>query len=697
MAGGVFLALAVMKGWQNPFIGTASVVYLWTCGSILCRRVFRYSFGASVLLGFLIAALIIISVGTPLYFLFGLPDWVIAGIILACTLCALLAQALLPVPNDAPQTINTTRAHSPRTRFFKWSLLLAGALFFCSTLVLLVSSQTINPILGPWSAVPGLFFVFLFLELTAWISYAIVFGRPATLAGIGSLVALQTGTLLTIVFPLGFGFDPFIHQAAERMIADNGVITPKTLYYAGQYVLIVTLSKFLPLSIALIDRLTLPFLVALSLPIMTVERLSTLLGQKTVGLVASVFVALFALLPLSSSPTPWGFAVFLFLLFIISSIGADRTPDKVSRLLFPMLLVVSSFWIHPIAGIPALALAGVRILFAYSHRILAVLLGIMGVVSVPMAFLINSILSPSFPLSFKSPFREIPFYLKDSPLPSLPWRFDAFLDPIYLVANNAAVLIVLLSAVGAFVLWKRHAHAASAFCIAASVILLGNYMLVDRFLSFPALVSYEQDAFGERLLALSAIALVPLYCVAIAEMLKRAFSVGVPSLIRVAALFLLVFAGTGTVYLSFPRNDAHASYHGFNVSAQDVAAVRWIHDRTGTDPYLVLSNQVVSAASIREFGFLRYYTAVIGGKKQTLYTYPIPTSSPLYSFFLDMMKKPDEHIIADAMELAGVKRGFFVVNRYEPRGPNIMNAAKETTNSWKSFGNDAVMVFEYRK
>lgn len=697
VAGGVLLASAVVKGWSNPFIGAYGVVYLWMCGSIFARRVFRLPLQASILLGPLTASLIIITIGTPLYFLSGLSDGAIAGIILTCTMCALIAQIFFPVLENTSKTIDSTLGHSSRALGIKWSFIVLGGFFFCASSALLISSQTVSPVLGPWNAVPDLFFVFLFLELTAWISYAIVFGRLATIAIIGSLVALQVGTLLAIVFPLGFGFDPFIHQAAERTIAHDDIITPKTLYYTGQYVLIVTLSTFVPLSIALIDRLALPFLVALSLPIITVKMLSTLLEKKTVSFVASVFVALFALLPLSASPTPWGFAVFLFLLLIISSIGADRAPDKASRLVLPTLLAVASFFIHPIAGIPALFILGVWILLAYNHRILAVLFGVVGAASVPSAFLINSILSSSFPLAFKSPFREIPFYLKDSPLPSLPWRFDAFLDPIYLVAVNAVILIILLSGFGAIVLWKQHAHKTCAFSVAASAMLFGNYLLVDRFFAFPTLVSYEQDAFGQRLLVLSAIALVPLLCIAIDAMLKRIFSDGTQSLIRSAAVFLLACAGTGAIYLTFPRNDSHASFHGFNVSAQDVAAVRWIHERAGANPYIVLSNQVVSAASIREFGFLRYYTAIIEGKKQILYTYPIPTSSPLYSFFLDMMKKPDEHIIADAMELAGVKRGFFVVNRYEPRGPNIMKTAQETTDAWKSFGDDAVMVFEYRQ
>ena len=60
---------------------------------------------------------------------------------------------------------------------------------------------------------------------------------------LSSLHLLLTFSVANIIFPLGFGFDPFIHQATEKHILDFGFILPKKLYYIGQYVLVGFLSK----------------------------------------------------------------------------------------------------------------------------------------------------------------------------------------------------------------------------------------------------------------------------------------------------------------------------------------------------------------------------------------------------------------------------------------------------------------------
>ncbi|MBI4281422.1 hypothetical protein HY625_01235, partial [Candidatus Uhrbacteria bacterium] len=80
------------------------------------------------------------------------------------------------------------------------------------------------------------------------------------------LLTFLTLSISLFIFPLGSGFDPFIHQATEKIIAATGTITPKPLYYIGQYTLVVFLSKILGISVAWVDKLLVPLLASILLP-----------------------------------------------------------------------------------------------------------------------------------------------------------------------------------------------------------------------------------------------------------------------------------------------------------------------------------------------------------------------------------------------------------------------------------------------
>lgn len=58
-----------------------------------------------------------------------------------------------------------------------------------------------------------------------------------------------------IIYRLGYGFDPFIHQSTMASIAEKGMISPKPYYYLGYYGLIVILHKITAISIVWLDKL----------------------------------------------------------------------------------------------------------------------------------------------------------------------------------------------------------------------------------------------------------------------------------------------------------------------------------------------------------------------------------------------------------------------------------------------------------
>lgn len=147
---------------------------------------------------------------------------------------------------------------------------------------------------------------------------------------------------------------------------------------------------------------------------------------------------------------------------------------------------------------------------------------------------------------------------------------------------------------------------------------------------------------------------------------------------------------TTSLYVSYPRFDRYFNSRGYSVGQNDIEAVRWI-DKNADGDYLVLANQQVSAAALSQFGFKRYYD-------NNIFYYPIPTSSPLYQYYLDMVyKKPDKRTITEAMDMVGVNQGYFVLNKYWWQFPKILAEAKFSADSWKEFGNGEVFVFKFAR
>jgi hypothetical protein len=169
-------------------------------------------------------------------------------------------------------------------------------------------------------------------------------------------------------------------------------------------------------------------------------------------------------------------------------------------------------------------------------------------------------------------------------------------------------------------------------------------------------------------------------------LLKQNHKTIIPFLIFLALLI------SASLYLSYPRKDNYFDSHEYAVSQTDIDAVKWIEANKKSDDYIVLANQQVSVAALREFGFKKYY------KDNSIFYYPIPTGSGLYQYFLDMVyKKPSSETMAMAMEPAGVKEGYFVLNKYWWASPKIVDEAKLSADFWKSFDGGQVYIFGYKR
>ena len=133
-------------------------------------------------------------------------------------------------------------------------LFLAWGIFLGAALVELLIARSARPLITPWEVVSPRFFFFFILS--SGLLWFIVLKNSFTKKFKLSLISVHYFLILivaVIVYKIGYGFDPFIHEATINLIVQNGVVTPKTPYYLGQYGFIVILNKCLGLSIALLN------------------------------------------------------------------------------------------------------------------------------------------------------------------------------------------------------------------------------------------------------------------------------------------------------------------------------------------------------------------------------------------------------------------------------------------------------------
>jgi len=571
-----------------------------------------------------------------------------------------------------------------------WSVWAATAGVVASLLLvvrLLVNAATTDPIRSVWmsvnpSAFAAMFFAFLLIVAL------LMRGRERVvsfqLLGAALLVFLSVAVL---TFPIGFGFDPFIHRATVEHIAATGTITPKPLYYVGQYALELIAFHGFNLPIDLVDRWLLPVLAALLIP--TAWYSAAVHLTKDRRLAAASLAAAF-LLPLGSfvSTTPQGLANLWTLLLILAAVPAIATKER-PRIAVLAVGAVATAVIHPIAGLPALLFLALAWLYSLKDSrpktatTLFWIAAALGCFVLPASFVANALrggLGKGLDLSALTPSAlaaalHLNLFFQNG--------FRPFLDFAYLYGSNAMAIVIALAIAGAWVAKRRGIPMLPYGVLAVALVV--NYLLLSTAVDFSFLIDYERQNYADRLLPLIAIALAPLVILAVGAILRRVRVA--PILTRVFAVVLLAACWTAAWYMAYPRNDAFEVGHGINVSQSDINTVYEIDRVADGVPYAVLANQSVSAAAVRSLGFAHYY-----GDQ---FFYPIPTGGALYQVFLDMNDHPTRETVETAFDLLPVQSVFFVVNKYWWQSDRIVETAKGTADSWFAVDNGAVTVFRY--
>jgi len=492
-----------------------------------------------------------------------------------------------------------------------------------------------------------------------------------------------------ILYPLGYGYDSFIHRSVLEILNQTGTIQPRLFLYLGQYGLTFFTSQLGQISIADANAILLPILFSILWPTSIFYGLHYGLSWSNRAAYISVLLSVFLGFDFAIMTTPQGlsFLIFAFVVFLLPEIARKNIPDY-----FLWLLSLMTLSIHPLAGIPLLFLTA---LITLSHwDVNLVLRKAIGITTWAIALICLPVLLAVYQLSYKVPpeqiFRlNIPALL-DFPMPSWQQSFSWPLDMIHNIGDNRTWIYAIICILGlAYVLIARKYVFFKKHLLLLSI-LAANFILAKIMISYNLQIAYQKDDYTNRILFLISLATLPIFLTAWYTVIKPVLSKKMIWSKTFLSAVIMIAVGVG-VYFSYPIYDKWGNSKSFNVTQSDIKTVQAIEADAQGQPYIVLANQMVGAAAINQFGFAHYH------KNNFYYSMPLGIDN-IYSEFLSMIETEASRQTAEkAMEKADVDRVYFVVNNYWHSARRAINEASVSADASFEIDGGVNRVFVYKK
>ncbi len=556
----------------------------------------------------------------------------------------------------------------------EWYALGLQLLMWILSIYLLRKAQSARAILTPWQVVSSWYF-FCFAISMACLLYL---GKQSSRLLNVSLI-IQSFLLCmvaVIVYRVSYGFDPFIHDAAVKEIMRLGQIIPLTPYYLGQYSIVIVLQTITTVTANVWTKLLVPGMSVLLIGPLMLRWLTKHHGSEKdwgLALVACFFMSV----SLFIVTTPQSLA-YLFLLLVI--LWPSPRPTQSEKIIV-WLAALAALVTQPIAGIPACCIAAYDSFkkIQKNNTLYKLFLAVL-CLALPLAFYFSSVLDSSIAVSLTWP--NISWLTNF--LPRNPYQDNWWLNASYLFESLRPLLITILIILGAKVSFSNHSFELKRrfFWPALSLVVSS---LIASSLNFHFLIDYERSDYPERLLVTAILISLPLLISALRQIAVRLESSSRLVLINVS--IIIISLSLANLYLSYPRFDHFYNSHSYATSQADILTVRWIEADAHNKPYIVLANQQVSAAALREFGFAHYYN--------DLFYYPIPTGGPLYAYFLEMTKAPSKKVIVEAMKKAGVSKAYLVLNSYWWDYKTIAPLSEAIAEKSQDIGNGQNTIYSF--
>jgi hypothetical protein len=628
--------------------------------------------------------------GAVVYYLYAL-NWI--GIVLSLLLSIASFIWLRPLLFSPGSTLSSTALSDYKN---KWDL---PALYILVWLILIAglwNSRSASALVSPWQVVnPNWLYGYTLASLVLII--AIIRRRLSTNLKIFliSLHYFLSFSVAVIIYKIGYGFDPFIHQATMELIAAKGFVLPKPPYYLGEYSLIVILSKISGLSIYYLNKILVPLLAALFLPGMAYRFLRDNPAVNFSGADNVSLLTILMILSLTFAPfiltTPQNLSYLFLILTVLAALSRYELPGVI-------ILALATTAIHPLTGLPALALVAWLIFKKYQNRLSLInqkigitIIWLFAALSLPLALLKsagNNIKAIGGGSQILQPLSDI------IGRPNPAGQENLLLNLTYWLGYNYNLLLIIVIIAALWLFYRRPRHTYENAELWPGLIFINSalliaYLLIQQII-FNSLISYEQTDYANRITIIIIIFFLPFILALIRKSVAK-----IQPQNKLTKIIFLVFSLSllsASLYLSYPRLDRYWNSRGYSTSADDIAAVDLV-DKLSPAPYIVLADQQVSVAALQEFGFNHYYQTPGG----PLYFYPIPTGGPLYQYYLNLAYgHPSRAALLGALNLAGVNRAYFIINKYWYQSDRLISQAQLTANEWWTINNQ-VYIFEYSR
>lgn len=667
--------LFVLNIWLSSlFVGVfAGVVWLYTVIVALAQQ---ERFGSSRLERYLFASLfvgslfgIVLSLG---YFLTSLNSSLISFAILVISYISSKSNIKIYLPSLEIRTRHWTN-------YIVILILLGDSAILYQVFV----ARTADALSSPW-----LLFGYSIFALFGFVSFALFivsYNRKDDLGLLLSALHFFVAIAVSaIVFEIGFGFDPFIHRAAESDLSLNGFINPRQILYTGQYVLVSAIHRLTALPIKIVDIWLVPVVSSLLIPASAYLGLRN--GLRMEKSEAQLCVHVIFLLPLM----PLTFTVPFNITFLLFFASVFLLLIKMNRVQTGVMVLVATFavLVHPLLGVPMLLF--ILLVNGWHRRVIA----IVSMIAIPAMFIVHNILSGLSSVSIFNPLYRVryftslfvdPYQHNYFPVPQI-WEIIYFYRTWMVWIFFILAIIAVLQQKNLPIYYEKINKMARIYFLSAGYFMVGIFLLSTMFI-FRDIIWYEQAEFSLRLVQAISLMVLPFLALYIKKIVGNAKDPKKYFIFVTIALLM-----TLSWYFSYPRLDPKSINPGVSVSASDVSAVLEIDRMADGNDYIVLSSQMMSAAALQEFGF-RDYIQVDGHE---YLWYALPTGGVLYQEFLTYMNGGADIGVIDLLNAGtGVDRIYTVIHDYTPYGDIIILNAKKNSDRWISIDGGNMLLFEY--
>ena len=222
-------------------------------------------------------------------------------------------------------------------------------------------------------------------------------------------------------------------------------------------------------------------------------------------------------------------------------------------------------------------------------------------------------------------------------------------------------------------------------------ILLINLLITKIFISFNMQINYEKNIYSDRIIFMLIIILLPILLSTFYFWFNKIIKKKKNYKEKIFFTILTTIIITTSIYFSYPVYNKYKNSKSFNVTTTDIKTVQLIEKDSNQEPYIVLSNQMIGAAAIKEYGFSHYYN------DNFYYSMPLGTDN-IYQNYLNMIEiNATKEEAVKAMNNAEVDKLYFVVNNYWHSAKTALKQAYKTSDGNIIVDNGVNTIFIYNR